>query len=66
MRQCHIWPVDSTQDISINEEKASWCDDYSAKETLDKFILYQQRGKIDASKGLEIEIFISNPNSLLT
>lgn len=64
MRQCHIWPVDSTQDISINEEKASWCDDYSAKET-DKFILDQQRGKIDASKWLEIGIFIPNLNSLL-
>lgn len=39
MRQCHIWPVDSTQDISINEEKGSWCDYYTARETWDKFIL---------------------------
>lgn len=39
MKQCHIWPVDSTQDIPLNGEKAPRCDYHSARETLDKFIL---------------------------
>lgn len=51
MRQRRIWPVDSTQDISITTEKASWCDPYSVRETLVKFTsLNQWWDEIDVPK----------------
>lgn len=58
MRQRRIWPVDSTQDISITGEKEPWCDCYSVRETLVRFILDQGRAGIGVPKCLEAGIFI--------
>ena len=63
MMQCHILPVDSARDIPINGETASQCDYYSAKETLDKFILDQQRGERDAPNAKKLRFICQIPTT---